>query len=104
MGGFSSIFAITSLIGDLFWGAFYGIIVAVITIKFYDKFPFKTLFMKIFGLALIIDAVVTLLFGGFLLLFAGPLTLLITVITFIVSDFVYAKIVANKLGPLTNLP
>lgn len=102
-----SLFGITSiysLVQDLFWGAFWGAITSILVVKFYDKFPFKTLFMKIFGVRLIIDIIIYFIFGGFLLIFAGPLSLVVSLVSFIIADFVFAKIIAGKIGPLTGLP
>jgi len=98
--GLSTIYSFFSkVIQSTFWGAISAIIVA----KFHDKLPFNSLFMKFFGVALIIDIAVSLLFGLFILIFAGPLSFVIMVATFIISDYVYAKMAAGKIGPLLGL-
>ena len=100
MFGFSSIY---SLLSDVIQSAFWGVVSVFIVVKFYEKFPFKSLFMKFFGIALIIDVIVMVLFGFLLLIFAGPLSFIIMLGTLILADFVFAKIAAGKVGPLTGL-
>ncbi len=103
LGFAAGIFSFFGLISDLFWGALWGAVTVILVAKFYDKFPFKTFFMKIFGVRLVIDVVFSLLFGGLVLIFAGPLAFVIWVATVIVADFVFAKIAAAKVAPLVRL-
>lgn len=100
MLGVSSIF---TLFREVIEGAFWGIASAILVVKIYDKLPFNTLFMKIFGIRLIIDILVSVVFGGLVLIFVGPLSFGIMVVTFIVADYVYAKMIASKIGPLVGL-
>lgn len=96
-------FAPFELISDLFWGALWGVVTVVLVAKFYDQFPFQTFFMKIFGLMIIIDIVLTLLVGGFIAFFTGPLAFLVLLVTVVIADFVFAKIAASKAAPLVGL-
>ncbi len=100
----SGLFSVYQLISDVFWGAFWGAGTAIVVVKYYDKFPFKTLFMKFFGVALIVDVAMTLLFGGFILLFAGPLSFLFLFGSLILADLVFAKVATHTIQPLTRLP
>jgi hypothetical protein len=101
-----SAFNFLSLIPELLQGAVYGILATIVVVKFSNSFPFskfKTLFWKLFGVMLILDVVLMVLFGGFFLIFSGPLTFLFTFGGSIVADFVFAKFVSGKIGSLVKI-
>ncbi|MEK6951034.1 MAG: hypothetical protein AABX13_04905 [Nanoarchaeota archaeon] len=100
----SGLFSIYQLVSGVFWGAVWGAGTVLVVVKYYEKFPFKTLFMKFFGLALIVDVAITLLFGGFILLFAGPLSFLFLFGSLILADLVFAKVATHTIQPITRLP
>jgi hypothetical protein len=98
--GFSNLFS------ELLGGVVYGILATVVVVKYSNSFPFskfKTLFWKLFGAMLILDLLLTVVFGGFVLLLAGPLAFLFTFVGSIVADFVFAKFVSGKIGSLVKI-
>ena len=105
-GGVFGVSSFYTFFHDVLQRAISGIIIVLVVVKFYDKFPFNkfnTLFMKFFGITLIIDIIFSVLIGGLVLIFAGPLSFIILVATMIIADYVFAKMVTGKVGPLVGL-
>ena len=102
-GSSFSSFSVYALVKEIIETAIYGIVTAIIAVKFYDKIPFKTLFMKIFGVALVITLVIWFIFGAFILIFAGPITFVIDLAAIVIADFVMAKLISKNVGPLVGL-
>ncbi|MDO8428816.1 MAG: hypothetical protein Q7S92_06415 [Candidatus Diapherotrites archaeon] len=102
-GGYGLGFNFGALFQGVIQQAISGAILAVVVVKFYDKFPFKTLFMKMFGISLIVNVVLGGLFAAVFSIFGAGLSFIVLMVGLIIANYVEAKMIADKVGPLTNL-